>query len=186
MAHRCLGMKRNKLGLGLPSANGSVSGSSVPVAGLMLAAGAIAAGLALPTTASADTYLGSPGCSAPAGTGPDGIARLAVTNPVDGNGNYSNVLGCSASGNNVLGATALGSFSSVTADGGLAAGYGSTAGLRASAFGLDATATGANSLALGGRDTVAQGGATTPVVAAPATASGIRAIAIGTGAASAG
>lgn len=183
MAHRCLGMKRNKLGLGLPSANGSVSGLSVPAASLMVAAGALAVGLILPSVASANTYTptAGQGCSA-TGVGPDGIVRTTTANPVDGNGEYSSILGCGSSGGgNLLGATALGAFSSVTGNGGLAVGFGSAAALRASAFGLDATATGTNSLALGGRDTVAQGGATTPAVAAPATASGIRAIAIGTG-----
>ncbi|PTW43389.1 trimeric autotransporter adhesin [Sphingomonas faeni] len=154
--------------------------ANLPVAA-MLAVGALGIGLMYPTTAGANTYNSTGACNSGADTGPDGIPRPAETNPVDGDGTYSSVLGCSANGGAKFGVTALGAYSSATGDGGVAVGYGASASTRATATGLSAIASGSNSVAIGGRDIVAQGGATTPVAVAGATASGIRAVAVGSG-----
>ncbi len=154
--------------------------TNLPVSA-MLAVGAFGIGLMHPTSATANTYSSTQSCATASDVGPDGVTRPANTNPVDGNGTYSSVLGCSASGGNTLGATALGAYSSVTGDGGVAIGFGASASTRATATGLSAVASGSASVAMGGRDTVAQGGTTTPVAVAGATASGIRAVAVGSG-----
>ncbi|WP_310629992.1 YadA-like family protein [Paraburkholderia sp.] len=107
----------------------------------------------------------------------NGVAYAAETAPIDGNGTYSLVAGCSASGGNMLAATAYGAFASVKGDYGVAMGFGSIAGGSATAVGMQANAGGTGSNAFGftanavGNNSVAIGSA--------ATANGSNSIVIG-------
>ncbi|CAG9227659.1 Trimeric autotransporter adhesin [Paraburkholderia tropica] len=148
--------------------------------------------------AKASTIVPSTGtCSTGAGT-INGVAYAAETNPIDGSGSYSLVAGCSASGGNMLAATAYGAFASVKGDYGVAMGFGSTAagsatavgmqanagGTGSNAFGFTANAAGSNSVAIG--SAASSSGANAIAIGNASTTTASNAVAIGTGATSLG
>jgi hypothetical protein len=114
----------------------------------------------------------------------NGISYGAETNPVDGNGTWSTVAGCSASGGNHLAATAFGAFASVTGDAGAAFGFGATAAANATALGTQSFATGGNAVAVGMLSTASGYGAV--AVGQAATSVGAAAIAVGMNATTSG
>ncbi|MCH7353920.1 MULTISPECIES: ESPR-type extended signal peptide-containing protein, partial [unclassified Acinetobacter] len=101
------------------------------------------------SSAYAATYTGSQTCSAGAGVGPDSINRPTDTNPVNGSGTWSNVVGCNAKGNNHLGVQVVGAYASATGAGATVMGFGSEATTRATAYGMQAQASGTQSTAVG-------------------------------------
>ncbi|MCT9980884.1 hypothetical protein M2R48_21440, partial [Acinetobacter sp. I-MWF] len=116
----------------------------------------------------------------------------ATVAPTDGSGTYSLVVGCSAKGNSLNSATALGSFAEITGVAGTAVGNNSKASAFGTAVGVESRATGVGSTALGegsqstGQNAVALGGTATGSalgnvlsVANAVTASGSGAVAIG-------
>lgn len=115
-------------------------------------------------------------CNYAGGTGPDGTRTYSAgTAPIDGNGGFSSVAGCSANGNNLLGVTLYGSNTTATGNGAVAFGMGASAGNLATALGLQATASGTAALALGYNATAsaAYGVAIGSSRVSPVTASGL-------------
>ena len=82
----------------------------------------------------------------------------ATGGPLDGNGDFSNVAGCNANGNNLLGVTLYGTNSSVTGNGGVAFGLQANGGLLGVGIGYRANgiATGATALGYNSQATFAQ------------------------------
>jgi len=114
---------------------------------------------------------GTAACSSATYTGADGVvftAPGAVANQyqTDGNGYYSLVAGCGATGNSFLAATLFGAGTQVSGNYGSALGFMSQAGAYATAVGTQANASGPGAIAIG----------TNGVKAAQATASSTIAI----------
>ncbi|MBF8740612.1 YadA-like family protein [Pseudomonas guariconensis] len=139
----------------------------------------------LSPSAFASTYNPS-GCSSPGdGLGPDNATHPAGVVPVDGSGVWSNVIGCSASGNDYLGVQVMGAYATANGDAATAIGFAAKAGLRGTALGMRADASGVNSTAVGSwaqatkAGGVAIGGTTTTnTAAAGAQSTGANALAI--------
>ncbi|ACL62633.1 YadA domain protein (plasmid) [Methylobacterium nodulans ORS 2060] len=192
-AHRVLGMRRKRLGLGplgLSSVTVSRSGASV----LLLAA---AFGAAAPHPAEANTIWSVQGCTTfnSGQVGNEGNLGGTNNNPADGSGTFSTIAGCDANGNGLLGVTLYGTRTRATGTGAVAIGYNASAAKWAAAYGLDAAASGMGATALGfsavasGANAVSIGsaggdGTTALSVANSTTASGAGAVAIGSNAVS--
>ncbi|QHH98132.1 ESPR-type extended signal peptide-containing protein [Acinetobacter dispersus] len=105
--------------------------------------------LGIPQVSLAATYTGSQPCSAAGGTGPDGATHPNDTNPVNGSGTWSNVIGCNSNGNGYNGVQVVGPFARATGAGATTMGFASEATTRASAYGMRAQASGTQSTAVG-------------------------------------
>ncbi|WP_230391759.1 YadA family autotransporter adhesin [Pseudomonas guariconensis] len=148
---------------------------------------------ALPSMVFATTY-GPSSCSSPAnGVGPDNVGHPVGTTPTDGSGIWSNIVGCSASGNNYLGVQVMGALATTNGDGATAVGFAANAGIRSAALGMQANASGINATALGPwaqatqAGSVAIGGSNTSNTAASgAQSTGANALAIIGGSSAAG
>ncbi len=174
LAHRVLGLRRDRLGVGIPStgrviglshadvASGGPAGAKFPTCPhcrrplALFMRNRVALGLALAAfgllapmgTASATTY-GPSTCNSTTGTGPDGVARPAPGAPTDGSGVWSNVIGCGAAGASWNGVQVMGAYAAATGAGATALGYAATGAERATGVGMQAQASGSGSTAVG-------------------------------------
>ncbi|MEW9308231.1 hypothetical protein [Labrys neptuniae] len=186
MAHRVMGMRGKRLGIGALASGGRVScvlgGTAMAAILLSLWSG----GAAL-----ANTINTSPSCvtgsnSVVGRTNPGGTTNQAT----DGTGTYSTVAGCESSASGVTAGSVYGSFAKATGEGGSAFGVMSLGGKWGTGIGLEAQATATAATAVGfgtratGNNSVAIGGAggngtNALSVANSTTASGQSSIAIG-------
>ncbi|WP_253074389.1 hypothetical protein, partial [Paraburkholderia tropica] len=107
----------------------------------------------------------------------NGVSYAQEIDPIDGNGTYSMVVGCSASGGNNLAVTAYGAFASTTGNYATAIGFGTKAAANATALGFQTMATGSNATAMG--FTANANGASATAIGSAASASGTNATALG-------
>lgn len=136
--------------------------------------------------ARAATYGPSSCDTTPAGTGPDNINHGQAGVPVNGSGNWSNVVGCGADGGGLGAVQVMGPFATATGNAAVTIGYASSASLRGTALGMQAVASGNGATAIGqwtratGPGSVAIGGdMSTNDANAGAQALGGQAIAVG-------
>lgn len=131
------------------SARGRSSRGGASCVGRLVVVGAIACGMSFAMPDALATAYSNNNCTAGAGTGPDGQSHPKDAAPKDGNGTWSNVVGCSANGGNYLGVQVMGAFATANGDGATAVGFASSAAQRAVAYGLQAVAAGQTATAIG-------------------------------------
>jgi autotransporter adhesin len=175
LAHRALGMKRDRLGLGTLGVGGAV--------GALLAA----IGVMTPQTAFAQVAIGNGVVSNPANcTNPSAATAgsTAIGCGANAAGASSTAIGSGtvANGQNAL---AIGDSNSATGDGSIIVGYANSVnGLNAIGMGVFANATGLNALAIGGNAHATGNGAS--AFGVNTTANGAAATAIGNGSSATG
>ncbi len=146
LAHRALGMKRDRLGLGALGTGGAVGGATLAVAGTAAAPATLFGVLRRARGLYAAVSLATLAAQLPTQAFAQVLVGPGSTNP----GSASTAVGTSAHsvGSNSV---ALGTGTTATGDGSISIGYtNSTNGLNAIAIGVFSNAVGVNALALGG------------------------------------
>ncbi|MFC2254064.1 hypothetical protein ACETRX_30850 [Labrys portucalensis] len=181
MAHRVMGMKNKRLGLGALGVGGRIGGARYAVGpALMLSAMWLAPAAANTIATDGPVEACDTGSSGIVGrTNPGGTAGQAT----DGTGTYSTAAGCNASAAGMSAGTIYGAFSKATEAGGTAIGFLSLGRRWATGIGLEAQATATGATTAGGAVAIGLGqkaiGDGAVAIGDPNVANGTGAVALG-------